>query len=475
MADNRFSISGMGENFDIPDDDEISPAEERKRKMLKQFGMSDKEIDEAIEAMKDFNPKETLEQLNAGDRSSIIKQVQEDMNLSKEEAEEFLNGIESMAKSLLGKLDESFSNNPNSNPFNIDKDDYETLDDFDDFDDEDFEEDEEDDSSQQFPLPQQSNEEDESEEDEISDNIENMFDELVGGGTSAPSKSNKKRRNKININGSFESLTTSAAFGVIPLSKDDRLLEKFQSAYGNGPYSVSSFSEEIQGYNLNAAFAELSELKYVDSNEKFIIFEGVPKDPTDSGIAVAIILNGDEFEFIIPEYGNPYDKLSGTLLNKERDPHLYRVNEKSGDLELDKGIDYIKIKTGLDLLTYENKRTILSVKDFGDVIPTLSSFQFPSNRIKIGRIKANDSAAARLFKRDFNLDIDSTIFDFYVRLGYQYPERNLEEVNKYLLGINFNTNIKMQTYELQADFQGNIFIDIDLGALPDNIRKWIMD
>jgi hypothetical protein len=36
----------------------------------------------------------------------------------------------------------------------------------------------------------------------------------------------------------------------------------------------------------------------------------------------------------------------------------------------------------------------------------------------------------------------------------------------------FNENGKIQSSELKANGTGDLYVDLDLGALPDNIMKW---
>ena len=77
---------------------------------------------------------------------------------------------------------------------------------------------------------------------------------------------------------------------------------------------------------------------------------------------------------------------------------------------------------------------------------------------------------AKLFKRDFDLDQDLKVYDFYVKFNYEYPASTLDEIADYLSEIDFNENPKLQTLELKGDINGNIFVELDLGNLPDNIR-----
>jgi hypothetical protein len=288
------------------------------------------------------------------------------------------------------------------------------------------------------------------------------------------------RKNQLH---SFDIVADNESFGVVPYVKAnsrEELYNSFVKVYGEGPlYSAGMFSQDTEGYNLIPAIGGISQFAFITNNERYIILNAIPKTEAKEGFIVAAI-QGEPgiFEIIVPEYGNTYNFETGELLNIVENFELYEEKENPDDLdnpklELKQPANLDKIMAGLDCVLYEPKTPILSPHDFGEILVSFVAVPFTTQYIKIGRIKSNESQHSKLFKRDFGLDDDQLLFDFYIKLPEEQTAQIISALQKFLEAIDFNTNPKIQTQELKVDSNGNMYIDLDLGeSLPRNIRKW---
>jgi hypothetical protein len=466
MENDKFSISGMPDYPEIPDDDDnglngMNPGHYEK---LKRMGLSDAEIKRAMEELKRVNPQDILNELKNIPEKELLRDISRQLGVSEAEAKEVLDNLKNATEGIVGLF-----GGPGGPQIGIQ---IPVPGDTDGDDDEDFDEDDVDVEDEEFDEDEFEEDEefegDDPDDDNLLDNtmmdvLEDLFDNVLSGTTTAKkereiknkekSEKAKNTAKKYNKGGSFSTLKLPKSFGVIPCERDEYMLESFIKAYGNGPYKTSMFPSNVVGYNLISAFNEIDELKVVSETDRFILFEGVPKNPIDSGIFVGVIKYNNEFQLVVPEYGNTYDFATGTLFNSNEDKYLYGVDEKTGELKLLTPMDRKKAEANISLSTYAEEKPILAIKDFGQVIATPSVNRNSSNKLRIGRIKSNESPMAKLFKRDFDLDLDLKVYDFYVKFNYEYPAIVLDEIADYLSGIDFNENP-------------------NLGNLPDNIRKW---
>jgi hypothetical protein len=278
---------------------------------------------------------------------------------------------------------------------------------------------------------------------------------------------------RVNENSSYGIIDTPNSFGMIACEPSPYIYENFKSIYGDHEqYNLDIFVPKIDGYNLIKGLSKIEKIEYINHTDKYIIFKAIPKSPTDEGFVLSLIYSDHEFIVVVPEYGNTYDINTGNLLDVIVDADLYKVS--NGEPVLKQPLDLKKIRAGLDLVLYENKKPVLSIANFGKVINSPSAQPEKTDMIKIGRIKSNNSAVSNLFKRDFDFDTDQEVFDFYVKLPDEYAVGTLVPLAKYITNIDFNTNKRMQTLELKAvsGSKGYIYVELDLGDFPDNIRKW---
>jgi len=271
----------------------------------------------------------------------------------------------------------------------------------------------------------------------------------------------------------YDILSEFDSYGVVIYERNTNLLADFVAKYGEkSRYDIAMFQPDIKVSN---AIPGLSNLKYFDileSNEKFILCKGIPGYDFYEPFYVAIIQLDGQFEMVVPEYGNSFDAATGELYNMNDQTQLF-IETPSGK-KLMRPADLNKIKSSLDLALFQNKKPLLSIIDFGKVVVDFNVSEGYSQFIKVGKIISNETENAKLFKQDFNLDPEQTSFDFYVKLQKQYSEETLNNIVDYLVNIDFNDNNKIKTFELKVS-KNQMYIDIDLDGLPDNIDKWIND
>lgn len=262
------------------------------------------------------------------------------------------------------------------------------------------------------------------------------------------------------------------SYGAVLYERNTNLLSDFKAKYGDHErYDVEIFSPNIKVSNAIEAIQHIKYFDYAESNEKYILFRAIPKDDNYEPFYVAIIQLNNEFEMVVPEYGNSFDVETTDAFDKTEQSHLF-IDTPVGKV-LMQPANIEKIKVGLELVLFQNIKPLLSISDFGTVVPEFKEVEFPNDFIYIGKIVSNESRKALLFKHDFDLDADQTEFNFFVKLKRELSEKTLTNIALYLSAIDFNTSTKIQTHELKCTHSKNIYIDIDIDGLPAFIDRWI--
>jgi hypothetical protein len=273
---------------------------------------------------------------------------------------------------------------------------------------------------------------------------------------------------------SFKVVSDPDSLGAVIHNKNEYLYETFVKAFGEGPvYEMKIFAPNVGVSNIVEGMEYLTKLEYVGHNDRYILLKGIPSVENLESIIIAVIQNGKDIELVVPKYGNTYNFDDKRLYDKELDTDVYVETPKGKVLMNPVNIE--KIKVGLDLALLENKRPISSIADFGKVLISIEEVEGSGQFIKMGRIQSNESFSAIVFKKDFDLDLDKKIFDFYVKLPKKHSKKTLEAVRDYLLTINFNENNKTLNSELEATSNKSIYLNLDLGDFPDNIIEWMKD
>jgi len=273
----------------------------------------------------------------------------------------------------------------------------------------------------------------------------------------------------------YEILTQEDSFGYIKHIPSDELYEKFKNIYGEGPYNISLFSTAI-GYNLIAALKNVDTFEYLENTKDYLLFKAVSTNAEIEDVILAFIqTEEDEFQMMVPMYGNTYNVETGDSIVKGIDNDMYVEDEdKNGVVEvsLKNPLDLDRAKTSIELALYEEKNPILSPHEFGKIFVAPAPATFTSNFVKVGRIKANDSKATLMFKDNYDLDERQEMFDFYLKLPEEYSARMLQALQEYFQFIDFNENPKVKSCELYTKGYEALYIELDLGKLPEMARWW---
>jgi hypothetical protein len=279
----------------------------------------------------------------------------------------------------------------------------------------------------------------------------------------------------------YNSLISSESFGMIDCDTSNDILSDFNKTFKTNPlgfYPMQLFTNpdaSITGFNLLDDMANINGFKYVSHNERYILLETIANSEDKEPYIVAVVKNNEEFSIIIPDFGNSYNTNDRIMFDKILDVDLYEINEVNGKSEFKYRYNLNKINDGLNLLLFSKKVPILSISQFGKIVRTGANEErrnISNGEVYIGKIKANDSKIAVMFKRDFNLREDQTIFEFYVKLKGNYTPDAEFLLADLLREVDFNTNRRMQTLELNADSNGRIYVVLDLGDTPNNLPKY---
>ncbi len=425
MKDNKFVISGMVDNVEIPDTNEESGEDQGKG--LFKMNITKKDLPDFLRNMKKGTGKT---QISPEEMDRIAKETGMDKNrineMIKQIGDMFKNVIDDNFIQKMEKMVEERGDGLSQK--DIDKEFNELF----------------------SKIKDKREIEDEELEEDIE--IESIVDERLSGKN-------------------FEVLLDPPTLGVIKHQKTSKIMDLFKASFGDGPvYDVGVFSPNIKISNPIKGVAAISKIEYIEHDEKAIVFRALPQEKNLESFIVAIIINENSFEMLVPEYGNTYDVETGLPYDREKDAALY-VNGPKGKV-LMSPVDMEKIRAGLELALFEDKRPTLSPGEFGRIIQSKHKATESGRWIKVGRIQSNESLSASIFKRDFDIDNDKTMFDFLVRLPEEYSYKVLDALSDYLATNDLNENGRIQSSELKANGTGELYVDLDLGRLPGNIIKW---
>lgn len=269
---------------------------------------------------------------------------------------------------------------------------------------------------------------------------------------------------------------------AVPCKKDPNLKQNFENAFGKDDIPLKKFDDiplctavsgdSDDGYLLGY----MSNFKVADYQDKYVLLYGEPnkdiiKDKYSFGAFIAMIEDPDgKFSIVLPEYGNTFD------INAKM---LYAANEPD-DLFDDDGnfmaLDINKIEAGLNAALYYPKDVLVSPLKFGTF--TYQEEKLPESvklvdRIKIGVLTDNGSADASLFKKDFDLDPNKTVFDFYVKFSSNMTAAEANAINEMFAKDATNSAIFTDS-ELKADGD-DLYITFDTDSFAGLLDKWLRE
>lgn len=269
---------------------------------------------------------------------------------------------------------------------------------------------------------------------------------------------------------------------AVPCKKDPNLKQNFENAFGKDDIPLKKFDDiplctavsgdSDDGYLLGY----MSNFKVADYQDKYVLLYGEPnkdiiKDKYSFGAFIAMIEDPDgKFSIVLPEYGNTFD------INAKM---LYAANEPD-DLFDDNGnfmaLDINKIEAGLNTVLYYPKDVLVSPLKFGTF--TYQEEKLPESvklvdRIKIGVLTDNGSADASLFKKDFDLDPNKTVFDFYVKFSSNMTAAEANAINEMFAKDATNSAIFTDS-ELKADGD-DLYITFDTDSFAGLLDKWLRE
>lgn len=269
---------------------------------------------------------------------------------------------------------------------------------------------------------------------------------------------------------------------AVPCKKDPNLKQNFENAFGKDDIPLKKFDDiplctavsgdSDDGYLLGY----MSNFKVADYQDKYVLLYGEPnkdiiKDKYSFGAFIAVIEDPDgKFSIVLPEYGNTFD------INAKM---LYAANEPD-DLFDDNGnfmaLDINKIEAGLNTVLYYPKDVLVSPLKFGTF--TYQEEKLPESvklvdRIKIGVLTDNGSADASLFKKDFDLDPNKTVFDFYVKFSSNMTAAEANAINEMFAKDATNSAIFTDS-ELKADGD-DLYITFDTDSFAGLLDKWLRE
>ena len=269
---------------------------------------------------------------------------------------------------------------------------------------------------------------------------------------------------------------------AVPCKKDPNLKQNFENTFGKDDIPLKKFDDIPVGTVTSAdsddgyLLGYMTNFKVADYQDKYILLYGEPnkdiiKDKYSFGAFIAMIEDPDgKFSIVLPEYGNTFDVDTKML---------YTANEPD-DLFDDNGnfmaVDVNKIEAGLNMVLYYPKDVLVSPLKFGTF--TYQEEKIPENvksvdRVKIGVLTDNGSADASLFKKDFDLDPNKTVFDFYIKFSSNMTAAEANAINEMFAKDATNSAIFTDS-ELKADGD-DLYITFDTDSFAGLLDKWLRE
>lgn len=257
-------------------------------------------------------------------------------------------------------------------------------------------------------------------------------------------------------------------FESVRAKTDYNLYENFKDRYGESGWNLSNMPEILVYSGDNVPIGDVDELQLIDYTDLYILMYAEAKDKSNQGFFVAVIENPDtdEFEIVVPEFGNSYSE-EGRLFNIDTDPEMFDTYDKFKLTNLD------KVRAGLDFMLTPARKCLISIEKFGKVVPGLDVSNKMSRWLRVGKIVSNESLDAKLFKRDANLSEFETSFDLYFKLPEEITPEAKHILTEYISKINFEDTYLVSDYELKYDvLNDRIYIDVNLGGYLDGLPAW---
>lgn len=232
-------------------------------------------------------------------------------------------------------------------------------------------------------------------------------------------------------------------------------IDEMINNFHNIPVSVTE--QCLSGISLDA----VTGIKLEIADPYFAVFETVMNDPLLQPFYMfGVKDNDDKLSLYIPSFMNVLnlsnDGTSIDYFNKENDKAFYDPTGRFFPFNM------LGLVMGIKTMIVPIKKTLMSPALFGDVKNTKESITGPSQWLRVGKLISNESAEAILLKKDADLDVNETEFNFYFRFNEEHDPENLQYLQDIIFKTNLNGSALLYYSELKYK-NGFLYIDVDFG------------
>lgn len=197
------------------------------------------------------------------------------------------------------------------------------------------------------------------------------------------------------------------------------------------------------------------------SDQYFAVFKTIMSDDTIEPFYMFGIKDSDDkLMLYIPSFMNTLnlsnDGVSIDYFNKENDKVFYDPSGKFFPFNM------LGLLMGIKTMVVPIKKTLMCPALFGEVKNTKESITGPSQWLRVGKLISNESAEAILLKKDAELDVNETEFNFYFRFSEEHDPENLQYLQDIIFRTNLNGSALLYYSELKYK-NGFLYIDVDFG------------
>lgn len=261
----------------------------------------------------------------------------------------------------------------------------------------------------------------------------------------------------------------SEYFGSVECIEDDNLYNNFISKYGSDStkYLDNNLGLKDFAYTDITAMLPLQnikDLKFMEANNRFILFYAEPDIQNTYGFFVAIIKTENDYALYIPEFRNTFDIDSEgnvLLFNPVETPELFTV-DPNGTASFDL-LNIGSLEFAINFALAPKKKVLLSPNQFGIIKNTIPPILNDAMLLQVGTITSNESPEAILLKKDAELDLNERTFPLYFNFGRVIDKESLKEISQVLFKTNLNESKLLNNCELKYTSDHRLYIDIDLG------------
>lgn len=258
-------------------------------------------------------------------------------------------------------------------------------------------------------------------------------------------------------------------FGSIECESSENLYEEFVARYGSDSTQYLDDNIGLRDFILNDItgtldFDEIKNMRFIMSNENFILFYMEPKESDEYGYYAAVIKKGNNnFAVYIPTFSNTFgwddEEEVAYHYNLEDDNFMFTGNPSN--ISSFKFLAANVIEFAVSFALAPKKKSLISPKDFGTIKTIRPSITGNSKFLPIGKIVSNGSTQATLLLKDAELPLDKDSYNLFMKFPEVINDHSLRFISSILFQVDYNECLLLDNVELKYTSDGKLYFDVE--------------